>query len=222
MKTYIQYILVLLGFGIVAFQTNSDMVSIIACLTGLVCVALAAKASIWNYFFGIINIILFCYMFAKAELYSDATLQIIFFILNIYGLIIWLTKRGTQSVRPTTKITKREWIISGITLPIGVLLFIPFVTVLWGFLLQKDVTPSLPYLDATMAMLSIIAQYFLSKKKLENWYIWIVVDILSIFLYTYKGLYEVTFTYSIFLIICIFGAKGWHKEYKQQEETKNN
>lgn len=229
MKREYQYLLsalVLVGFGIVAFQTNSDTVSIVACLTGLVCVYMAAAASIWNYVFAFINIILFCYMFLEAELYSDATLQIIFFVLNIYGLVIWLTKKGEQKVRPTTRMTKKEWIGSMIILPIGVVCLIPIVTVVWSFLLQKPVTPAMPYLDATMAVLSIIAQYFLAKKKLENWYFWIMVDVLSIFLYISKGLHTVAFTYAVFLVICIFGAYHWTKEWKKEngiveEKTTN-
>lgn len=208
MNTFKQHkwnILALIGFTLVAYFTNSSFLEVSASLFGLVCVYLAARENIWTYPTGIVNIILFCVIFYNAKLYADMTLQIMFFVLSIYGWIYWLRNRGNYSVRPTTKLTTKGWIL--------VIVLTPLLAYGWGHLLHQFTDASVPYLDAFIATLSVVAQVLLSSKKLENWYLWIIVDVLSIGLYWYKGLHTISFTYFIFLIICIVGVVEWRKQY---------
>lgn len=188
-------------FVVIAYTTSSSWIEIIASSTGLICVFLAGRENIWNYPFGFVNAGLFAYIFYNVNLYADALLQIIFFVLMAIGWVIWLTKRQGQKVRPTRTMTTKE-------LKYG---FIAAITISfsWGFYLHTNTDASLPYLDAIVATLSILAQYFLSKKVLQNWIIWIVVDIMSIGLYLYKGLPIIAFTYAVFLIICVASYFQW-------------
>ena len=133
-------------------------------------------------------------------------LQVIFFVLSVYGWIMWLTNREGTKVRPTRKITPR------LTLFLS-LLFVT-VTLLWGYILQTYTDASIPYADALIATLSIIAQYLLSSKVLENWLLWIAVDVMSVAMYAYKDLYAVAFLYLIFLFIAIAGYIGWKREFR--------
>lgn len=204
--------LVLLGFMFAAFQLNSSTIEVVAGLTGLVCVWLNAKENIWAYPIGIINLSLFFIIFTEYNLYADATLQVIFLVLSIYGWYIWLTKRDGHKVRPTRVMTRNE--------VIGFVVGTVVVTALWGYGLTTWTDASVPYADALIATMSIMAQFYLSRKVLQNWIIWIVVDVLSIGLYMYKGLDLIALTYSIFLVICIFGYIRWKAVYVKEQQEK--
>lgn len=192
-------------FITISYITNSTLIEIIASLFGLICVYLAAKENIWTYPTGIINIILFLIIFYDVNLYADMTLQGMFLILSLYGWVYWLRNRGEKNVRPTTKLNIVERIF--------LVIMTPILSLGWGYLLKEFTDASVPYLDSFIATTSVVAQILLSSKKLENWYLWILVDILSVGLYAYKGLYTISFTYFVFLIICILGVINWRKEY---------
>lgn len=198
-------IVVVLFFTAIAWKTSSGWAEIIGGLTGLWCVWLTAQESIWNYPVGFVNVGAWYYMFNQAHLYADADLQLFFGILMIYGLFVWLTKRGNRSVRPTTRIQVWE-VVAGLVIVVG-------GTYFWGkHLIQiQDIAP---YVDAFTAMLSVVAQYLLSRKVLENWWCWITVDVVSIILYFTKGLPATGFVYCVFLLIAIGGLIGWQKNWK--------
>lgn len=102
-------------------------------------------------------------MFYGAKLYADMTLQVIIFILSIQGWIVWLTKRQQAEVRPTKRLSPKLGSI------LAVLFFV--LTIAWGYMLSEFTDGSIPYLDALIATLSIVAQFLLSSKILENWHV---------------------------------------------------
>ena len=195
----------------VAYFTSSTALEIAATLTGLLSVWLTARENIWAWPIGLVNVACFFYMFWEVRLYADMTLQIFFFLLSVYGWMIWLTKRGSAKVRPTRRVQPSMAIILLICL-IG-------VSVGWGYWLARYTDASIPYVDAFIATLSLIAQYLLSNKILENWYCWLLVDVLSIGMYTYKGLYAVAFLYLIFLGIAAMGLFSWRKQWLIQRQA---
>lgn len=193
----------------VAIYTSSTALEIAATLTGLLSVWLTAREQIWAWPIGLVNVGCFFYMFWDVRLYADMTLQVFFFALSVYGWIYWLRNRAGRKVRPTRRISLRS---AGILL---VLLIV--VTSLWGYLLEAYTDASIPYADAFIATLSLIAQFLLSSKYLENWLCWIMVDILSIGMYSYKDLHALAFLYVIFLGIAAAGYVSWRKEHAQQQ-----
>lgn len=202
--------MLLLGVAMlsVAYVTSSTMLEIVATMTGLICVWLTAKENIWAWPIGLVNVACFFYMFWEVKLYADMMLQLFFFILGVYGWFIWLTKRGQAKVRPTRRIRPAM---------AGFLIVLQFVvTAVWGYMLAEHTDASIPYVDAFIATLSLIAQYLLSNKILENWYCWLLVDVLSIGMYAYKGLFAVSFLYVVFLGIALFGCMQWRKQWKMQ------
>lgn len=197
----------------VAYLTSSSALEIAATVTGLLCVWLTARENIWAWPIGLVNVVCFFYMFWEVKLYADMTLQVLFFILSVYGWLIWLTKRGTAKVRPTKRIDPR---LTGF-----LLVFLLAVTWAWGTFLKTYTDASIPYADAFIATLSVIAQYLLSYKVLENWYAWIAVDILSVAMYLYKGLDAVACLYLIFLGIAVMGFISWKKQWNQYSYVQN-
>ncbi|MGO4373115.1 nicotinamide riboside transporter PnuC [Paenibacillus sp. MCAF20] len=199
--TMVAALIIMLG---IAYYTSTTTLEVVATTTGLLSVWLTAREKIWAWPIGLVNVACFFYMFYEVKLYADMTLQVFFFILSIYGWVIWLTKRNGAKVRPTRRITPR---LAGILL---VALFAG--TGIWGYVLSTYTDASIPYPDAFIAMLSLIAQMLLSYKILENWYCWIVVDVLSVGMYLYKGLNMLAFLYVIFLCIAISGLITWKKQ----------
>ncbi|MGE6231179.1 nicotinamide riboside transporter PnuC [Paenibacillus chitinolyticus] len=189
----------------IAWLTSSSAFEIAATTTGLLCVWLTARENIWSWPISLVNVACFFYMFWEVKLYADMALQVFFFLLSIYGWIVWLTKREGAGVRPTRKIA--PWLI----LPL--VLFLVGATAGWGYVLHKYTDASIPYADAFIATLSIIAQLLLSAKILENWTVWIAVDVLSIGMYAYKGLDTIAFLYLIYLGIAIAGLITWKRNY---------
>lgn len=192
----------------VAYFTSSSAIEIAATTTGLAAVWLTAKEKLWTWPISLVNVACFFYMFMDVKLYADMTLQVFFFVLSIYGWAVWMTKRGGAAVRPT-----RTWTPRMAALLLG---FLIVFTMVWGYMLERHTDASIPYLDAFIATLSLVAQFLLSYKILQSWYFWIVVDVLSIGMYFYKELYTTSFLYVIFLGIAIMGLIEWKREYERR------
>ncbi|GLX65722.1 nicotinamide riboside transporter PnuC [Paenibacillus glycanilyticus] len=192
----------------VAYYTSSSAIEIAATTTGLAAVWLTAKEKLWTWPISLVNVACFFYMFLDVKLYADMTLQVFFFVLSIYGWVVWMTRREGAAVRPT-----RSWTPRMAVLLLG---FLVVFTAAWGYLLERHTDASIPYLDAFIATLSLVAQFLLSYKILQSWYFWIVVDVLSIGMYFYKELYATSFLYVIFLGIAILGLVEWKREYMRR------
>lgn len=206
----------LLNFGMififvaVSWLTGSTaLASLIGGISGLFNVWLTAQENIWNYPVGFVNVVAWFYMFNEAHLYADAWLQVFFGVLMAWGWYVWLTKRGNKPVRPTTHIRVEEMIFGMIVVLAG--------TFFWGRYLVtiRDIAP---YIDAFIASTSIVAQYLLSRKVLENWYLWIAVDVVQIVLYFVKNLAPTAVVYLVFLAICIGGLLAWKRTMLKEGE----
>jgi nicotinamide mononucleotide transporter len=206
MKTW-HVLLATILFGIIGYFTSSSTIEIVSAVSGLLCVWLAARENVWTYPIGLINIAAFMYIFFDAKLYADFTLQIVFAILSVMGWVVWLTKRQGKYIRPTTSLDFQGW--TCITISVFI------ITLIWGSILKTYTDASIPYLDAFIATLSIVAQWLLSKKILQNWYLWIAVDVLSIGMYFYKDLTLIGILYIVFLFNAIYGLYQWRNNYEK-------
>lgn len=176
-------------------------------VTGALCVWFAARANIWNFPLGIANGLLLLFLFLEARLFADSGLQVMFVVLNARGW--WLWKMGSQTAeRPVTRAPARE--LRG-ALVASVLLCALLGCLLW---LARG---SVPVFDGTIAGLSVVAQWLLNRKRLENWLWWIVVDLVSIPVYLYKELYLIALLYLLFLAICVVGYRRWRREAAEAE-----
>jgi nicotinamide mononucleotide transporter len=193
---------------IVAYFISSTPIEIIASLSGLLCVYLVVRENIWNFPIGFVNNGALIYVFHDAKLYADMTIQIFFVMLSALGWYLWRTNLNGNKVRPTRKMRRNEWVIIPWAL-VG-------ITLGWGYVLGSYTEASFPYVDASIATISIIAQYFLASKVLETWYLWIIVDVLSIGLYLYKDLNLFAMLYAVFLVLAICGLVVWRREYKPE------
>jgi nicotinamide mononucleotide transporter len=182
---------------------------IAAVLFGLLSVIFTIRQSIWCWPTGLINVILYVLIFYQAALYSDVVLQIIYVPLQLYGWCHWL--RGNRN-GPDLPITRLTVPAIGIWTCVAINLI-----AIDGYIMHRYFAAALPYWDAAIAVLSLIAQYLLARKVLENWLIWIAVDILALGVYTAKHLYLTTGLYGVYLVLATFGLIAWTQSLHKQK-----
>jgi nicotinamide mononucleotide transporter len=173
----------------------------VAALLILANVWLVARRNIWNYAFGIAGVAIYGAVFFRAKLYSDALLQIFFLVVQFYGLWQWRRSAihaGEVVVERLTAWARLGW-LAGILVGVAG----------WGWLMHRFTDAALPWWDASVAMTSVAAQILMSVRKLENWWLWIAANILSIGLYATKGLWITTALYVLLLGISIWGLARW-------------
>lgn len=193
-----------------------SLIEITATIFWLLSVYFTVKENMWCWPTWIVMVILYIFIFYDVKLYSDMLLQIVFLFMQFYGWYYWLywrSKKKNEKLNIITLIPNEviKWIIICITW-----------TVILGYFMKSKTDASLPYLDAFNACLSLIAQWFLSKKILENWYLWIIIDVISVWMYMYKWLYLTTGLYIIFLILATLWLLKWKKILKKDDLSSEN
>lgn len=177
--------------------------------TGILCVWLAAKNNIYSWPIAIVSVIIYIFIFFESKLYADMGLQFYFFFMNVYGWYFWSKNRNNpEESRPISLISKREIYLS----IAGVIVF----TLLLGFLLEKNTDAHLPFIDSFCTACSLVAQVFLARKVIQNWLIWIFVDIVYVGVYISKDLYATAFMYALYVYIALVGYLDWRKIYREQ------
>jgi nicotinamide mononucleotide transporter len=172
---------------------------------GILGVWLTIKQNIFCFPAGIINVALYAYLFFTSKLYADAGLQVVYIGLLVYGWIQW---KNANTENHDVSISDNATRILVLILGIGATFFL-------GTFLYSKTDASLPYLDALTTVMSLVAQWMIAKKKIENWIIWIAVDIIYVGMYIYKELYLTSGLYFIFILLAISGYKEWKKSLKQ-------
>jgi len=176
--------------------------------TGVWCVWLVARKHILNWPIGLLNNAFWFLSFWWSKLYGDATLQLIFAALAIYGWWEWARKDELKLELPVRRTTALEWtVLAPATAAATVLV--------WAFLSRKTDSP-VPVWDASVVSLSLAATYGQAKKLVESWWIWIAVDVLSVPLYVVRGLYPTSAVYAVFLALCVVGLRAWNRELRCQ------
>jgi nicotinamide mononucleotide transporter len=175
---------------------------------GLICVWLLVKAHIWNWPIGIANNILYIYIFFVSGLYADMGLQLIYIAIAIYGWWNWLHGGRNHSELEVTA-------ASPATLG-GYAGMAALATAILYFVLHRFTPSTVPLTDGLTTALFLTAQYMMSRKIVENWWFWIVGNILAIGLYIYKGLNQTAVLYAVFTILCVMGLREWQKAARRE------
>jgi nicotinamide mononucleotide transporter len=179
-------------------------IEILASILGVVNIVLLVRRSIWNYPFGIVMVTMYGVVFFQARLFSDALLQVFFFVVQLYGWWIWYHARDTVGLVKVEMMSARSRLLW--------LAVIVVTSVAEGWYLANYTSDSAPWMDANTTAMSVVAQYLLSIRKIENWILWIVTDVVQIGLYYWKGLYPTTGLYILFLILSCVGLYEWLRE----------
>lgn len=189
-----------------AYWNQDFVIEVVGVVTGLLCVALAARQNIWTFPVALVSVTLYIYVFYEARLYADMGLQVMFAGLNFYGWYLWLHKGSQRQERPVTTTTRKQWAYLAV--------LVPLFTVGLGYFLHANTNADLAFWDAGTTAVSLGAQWLMSRKKLENWLIWIAVDAVYVPIYLYKGLYPTAGLYFLYLGLAWWGYRDWKKSMR--------
>lgn len=179
-------------------------------VTGALCVWLTVRENIWNFPLGLVNVAAFSVVFMRAGLYADAGLQGVYFVLGVLGWYWWLYG-GAQAT--TLQVRRVSWFELFVVIIVGILCTLA----LWEILVEYNSSAS--FWDALTTSLSLCAQWMLNRKRLENWWFWIVVDLIYVPLYLYKELYLTAILYAVFLVMATLGLLRWRNVLRDHEMT---
>jgi len=176
-------------------------------VTGAVCVWLTTKEHIWNWPIGLVNSAASAIVFFDQRLNNDGALQVIYFILGILGWYWWLRGGAGKTALHIGETSRKEW-------PWLIAVIVVGTTALTT--LNYRILGAAPFLDAATTVVSLAAQYMLTRKSIENWLLWIAVDLVYVPLYCWKGLYLFALLYAVFTLMAIAGLREWARLRAEQ------
>lgn len=217
----------------------SHKLELFASLTGLVCVWLNTRNNHWGWFFGILSIIPYIFIFFEAGLYGDSILNIFYLLVSVWGWYYWLFG-GKMRAKKTTKFSSEssfvdkeliieelnsenfydtnekstELQITHMSVKFWVISVVVGIAGVFGLGAWFSTLPNaaVPYFDAFTTSFSVVAQFQLAKRWVENWIFWFVIDVACVGIYYYKGLYFTTGLYAIFLVFAVLGYFEWKRQ----------
>jgi len=171
-------------------------------------ILLAGRNSVHTWWTGIVGCVLFGLVFFGAHLYADVTLQTFFILTSIFGWWNWLHgRRGSEL--PVRRIQLRLLLalgISGIVVATG-----------YGWLLYRFTNAYAPFLDSFILAFSVLGQFLLMGRWLENWWCWLLVNTIAVPLYTVRGLRLTAILYAIFWVNALVSLRRWNKLAKTEQ-----
>ncbi len=179
-------------------------VELLAALLGVVTVLLVVRRSIWNYPFALAMVSLYFFIFWDAKLYSDALLQIFFFVINLYGWWNWNRAEQVEDGVAVGWMSGRAralWLGGTVA-----------AVLLWGTAMARFTDAAAPFPDASVAAISVAAQLLQSMRRVESWILWIAVDVLAIGLFASRGLTITAGLYTLFLVLAVVGLIQWKRK----------
>lgn len=195
---------------------------LVAAGLGFLNVGLLVRRSVWNYPFGLAMVTVYFFVFRDVHLYSDMLLQVFFFVVQLYGWWSWVRAKQAAGEVQVDLLGNRDRVYC-IAATVAVSLGLGWVMANLGWILTSlglvlvDYKPAAsPYIDAAIAGMSITAQLLLAWRKLENWLLWIVTDVVAIGLYLSKGLQPTAILYAVFLILSVIGFIDWWRKLRAQ------
>jgi len=195
-----------------------------AVVTGVLSVILSAKASIWSWPVGIVNVFLSAFFYYQIQLYPDMFLMAFFFVTNILGWWRWANpKPEEEDKRKELKVSfmpRKQfytWLAVGIA---GTLLIGALASQLHNwFPLLFNLPSAYPFVDSFILVMSVITTFLMIQKRIECWIIWLMIDIVATYLYFLKGAMFFGVEYILFTIIAAFALWNWMKEYKSYDKA---
>ncbi len=182
-------------------------------VAGILSVWFAKKENIWVYPTGLVATIITVYLFLRDGLLGDMIMNFYWSVMSIYGWWNWARKKDDEVVVKISRTTKREKSI-GFGLFLGTMMLNYAVYKVFGY----DIAPS-NYVDIFTSGIFFTAMWYMATKKLENWTLWILADIITVPLYAYRGWGMLSLQYVIFTILAIQGYLAWKRSLDNTYQT---
>lgn len=185
-----------------------DIIEWVAAGFGVANIALLIFRIHWNYLFGLVMVVLYFFVFWEKGLFAESVLQIFFFAAQIWGWRLWL-KVGDGEVKvPVRRLdwnSRWVWLVAMTAISLNL-----------SWVMAKYTPATAPYVDTPIAVFSVGAQILLGYRRIENWVLWIAIDLVSIALYIYRDLEPTAGLYGGFLVMSLIGLKEWAEAERRE------
>ncbi len=177
---------------------------------GVINIALLIFRSQWNFAFAIASVALYVLIFFESRLYAESGLQVFFILANVWGWIVWRRAIGSHdegrvAVRWLDWHSRAGWLAITAALSLSL-----------GWVMHRFTNAAMPFADSAIAGASVAAQILLGYRRIENWVLWIAIDVAAVLLYINRGLYPTAGLYAGMLVMSLFGLKEWITVHRQQ------
>lgn len=191
---------------ILSYYASLPLVEWLAVISSVLYVILAAHNNRWCWPAALVSTTLYTAIFYEFYLWSDSLLQVYYFGMAIYGWFCW--RNNPKKANNETPLVVNE---KAISFHITAVLACAVLSVALGIFMDRVTPTHFPYLDAATTVFSLFATYLVTQKVLENWLYWIVIDLVSIYLYVEKDLLPTAFLFGFFTLFAGYGYLKWRK-----------
>lgn len=189
------------------FTVNHDQfIEMFATFCGLLNIFLIVRQSNWNFLFGFLNAAAFFFLFQHQKIYADMGLHFCYMAFQLYGYYQWRLG-GTKHHGVHVKYADARHFSTAL----GAIVVLALTLI---YILSHYTDSTRIGLDASSSAICLVAQWMMSKKWIQNWWLWLVADVIAITLYLYKGLYFTSGLYAIYILMCLIGLYRWHQTWK--------
>jgi len=186
----------------------SEVVAVAFAIAYLV---LAIRENIWCWFCAGVSTAIYIYLYFAAHLYMESLLNVFYFAMAVYGWSVWRSGTGVEDTIPVTTWNGKVHAVAGGTIVALVLAS--------GFLLGTFTDAAFPYIDSATTFAAIWATFLVARKVLENWWYWLAIDSVSIFIYWSRGLELTSLLFVLYVFMIPFGLAGWTRSFHEQKES---
>jgi len=188
---------------------DTSWLEAVAVIFGILSVWFARKENIWVYPTGIINVLVYVYLCFFAGLYADMAINAFYFLMSVFGWYNWTRRVDATHHVPISTLNAKQRLFY--------ILLIAVSFVIIYYILSNFTKSTVPVLDSFTTSLFIAGMWLMAIKKIENWLLWIVGDIMVIPMFAIKGLAFTSVQYIVFLVLAIMGYIEWRKRIKSNE-----
>lgn len=185
-----------------------DWTELIGSLAGVLFVILAVRQNIWTFPVAIVSSLFYIVVFSRQTLYADAALQVMFIALAAQGWYLWRRRSPDRHGVVVRRTPRRAWLPLALSLAV-------LVAALYAFLITFT-DSNAPQLDSVITGLSIVSQFMMNRKWIENWALWIITDTFSVGVYLFKGLNLTAGLYAFLTVMAAVGLWSWRKELRTE------
>ena len=188
---------------------DTSWLEAVAVIFGILSVWFARKENIWVYPTGIVNVLVYVYLCFFAGLYADMAINAFYFVMSVFGWYNWSRRDESLHHVPISILSIKQW-----------LFYILLIAVAFGviyFVLLNFTDSTVPLFDSFTTSLFIAGMWLMAIKKIENWLLWILGDVLVIPMFAIKGLAFTSIQYIVFLVLAVMGYIEWRKRLKSKE-----
>ena len=198
-----------MSFAGLSFKDWMTILEWVAAGLGLINIALLVFRIVWNYAFGIASVAIYIFIFWETRLYAESGLQVFFVLAQLWGWYLWVNVRGEDNQVPVRWLdwpSRAVWIAVTAALSLNL-----------GWVMHRYTDAALPFADSAIAGASVAAQILLAYRRIENWVLWVVIDVAAVALYIDRGLYPTAGLYGGMLVMSLFGLKEWAAAAKTEQ-----